>query len=190
MPCFRVDFCADPQEPLPPIDKLASIEADDPMQAAELLVNAGRVPQNQPIAWARVVLTVHDNGRPRQVVRVPLTAAREIPVDWRPSRPYDIAFPTFRQVAGFLDLARLNAPNGWQAEIASLPEGPHTFAVVARDAAGNETWIYDKIASEASYSNSVWVYRPLTPARIVTSSVAPTRYAPATSRLTRSHTKT
>ena len=26
--------------------------------------------------------------------------------------------------------------------------------IVTRDAAGNETWIYDKIASEASYSNS------------------------------------
>lgn len=43
-----------------------------------------------------------------------------IPADWRPSRPYDIAFPTFRQVVGFLDLARLNAPNGWQAEVAGL----------------------------------------------------------------------
>lgn len=43
-----------------------------------------------------------------------------IPADWRPSRPYDIAFPTFRQVAGFLDLARLNAPNGCQAEVAGL----------------------------------------------------------------------
>jgi outer membrane protein assembly factor BamE (lipoprotein component of BamABCDE complex) len=26
--------------------------------------------------------------------------------------------------------------------------------IVTRDASGNETWIYDKIASEASYSNS------------------------------------
>jgi len=43
-----------------------------------------------------------------------------IPADWRPSRPYDIAFPTFRQVSGFLDLARLSAPNEWQAEIAAL----------------------------------------------------------------------
>jgi len=43
-----------------------------------------------------------------------------IPADWRPSRPYDIAFPTFRQVAGFLDLARLAAPNGWQAQIVGL----------------------------------------------------------------------
>jgi superfamily I DNA/RNA helicase len=46
-----------------------------------------------------------------------------IPADWRPSRPYDIAFPAFRQVTGFLDLARLNAPNEWQAEVAGLGAG-------------------------------------------------------------------
>lgn len=43
-----------------------------------------------------------------------------IPVDWRPSRPYDIAFPTFRQVTGFLQLELLNAPNQWKAEVAGL----------------------------------------------------------------------
>jgi superfamily I DNA/RNA helicase len=43
-----------------------------------------------------------------------------IPVDWRPTRPYDIAFPAYRQVAGFLDLSRLAAPAQWQAEIAEL----------------------------------------------------------------------
>jgi superfamily I DNA/RNA helicase len=43
-----------------------------------------------------------------------------IPTDWRPTRPYDIAFPVYRQVAGFLDLSRLNAPAQWQAEIAGL----------------------------------------------------------------------
>ncbi len=46
-----------------------------------------------------------------------------IPADWRPSRPYDIAFPTFRQVGGFLDLSRLNAPAQWQAEIAGFGAG-------------------------------------------------------------------
>jgi superfamily I DNA/RNA helicase len=43
-----------------------------------------------------------------------------IPADWRPTRPYDIAFPVYRQVAGFLDLSRLNGPAQWQAEIAGL----------------------------------------------------------------------
>ncbi len=46
-----------------------------------------------------------------------------IPADWRPSRPYDIAFPTFRQIAGFLQLQLLNAPNGWQADVAGLGAG-------------------------------------------------------------------
>jgi superfamily I DNA/RNA helicase len=46
-----------------------------------------------------------------------------IPADWRPNRPYDIAFPVYRQIAGFLDLSRLNAPAQWQAEIAELGAG-------------------------------------------------------------------
>ena len=46
-----------------------------------------------------------------------------IPADWRPTRPYDIAFPVYRQVTGFLDLSRLNAPAQWQAEIAGLGAG-------------------------------------------------------------------
>ena len=46
-----------------------------------------------------------------------------IPADWRPTRPYDIAFPVYRQVAGFLDLSRLNALAQWQAEIAGLGAG-------------------------------------------------------------------
>lgn len=48
-----------------------------------------------------------------------------IPADWRPTRPYEIAFPAYRQVAGFLDLAPLTAPAPWQAEIAGL--GPSNF---------------------------------------------------------------
>jgi superfamily I DNA/RNA helicase len=46
-----------------------------------------------------------------------------MPADWRPTRPYDIAFPVYRQVAGFLDLSRLNAPAQSQAEIAGLSAG-------------------------------------------------------------------
>src|ERR1700722_17250327 len=46
-----------------------------------------------------------------------------IPPDWRPSRPYDMAFPTRRQVDGFLDQTRLTAPAQWQAAIAGLGAG-------------------------------------------------------------------
>lgn len=48
-----------------------------------------------------------------------------IPADWRPTRPYEIAFPQRRDVAHFLDVTRLNAPQHWQAEIAEL--GALTF---------------------------------------------------------------
>jgi superfamily I DNA/RNA helicase len=46
-----------------------------------------------------------------------------IPADWRPTRPYDIAFPEYRQVVDFLDLSRLSAPAQWQTEIAGLRAG-------------------------------------------------------------------
>tara|TARA_R110002167_G_scaffold102020_3_gene265083 strand:- start:1923 stop:3806 length:1884 start_codon:yes stop_codon:yes gene_type:complete len=42
-----------------------------------------------------------------------------IPVDWRPTRPYEIAFPKRKAVEGFLTLARLSAPPQWQAQIAN-----------------------------------------------------------------------
>ncbi|MCG5076503.1 UvrD-helicase domain-containing protein [Paraburkholderia tagetis] len=41
-----------------------------------------------------------------------------IPEPWRPTRPYDVAFPTRRQVDGFLDITRRHAPAHWRATIA------------------------------------------------------------------------
>ena len=38
-----------------------------------------------------------------------------------------------------------------QADVAAALGSPN---IVTRDAAGHETWVYDKVASEASYSNS------------------------------------
>jgi superfamily I DNA/RNA helicase len=43
-----------------------------------------------------------------------------IPADWRPSRPYDIAFPTFKQMSGFLRGALQAAPPEWQNAVAGL----------------------------------------------------------------------
>jgi superfamily I DNA/RNA helicase len=48
-----------------------------------------------------------------------------LPETWRPSRPYDIAFPTRQQLEGFLTGARLAAPPPWQAAIAAM--GGFTF---------------------------------------------------------------
>ena len=55
-----------------------------------------------------------------------------IPPDWRPGRPYDIAFPTRRQVQGFLDQTRLGAPLQWQAAIAGLGAGDFESRYVGR----------------------------------------------------------
>jgi superfamily I DNA/RNA helicase len=46
-----------------------------------------------------------------------------IPAGWRPTRPYNIAFSTPREIQGFLDLTRLNAPPHWQAEVAGIALG-------------------------------------------------------------------
>ena len=43
-----------------------------------------------------------------------------IPNPWRPTRPYDLAFPTRRQIDGFLDATRLNAPRQWQPAISGF----------------------------------------------------------------------
>lgn len=51
-----------------------------------------------------------------------------IPVDWRPTRPYEVGLPTRHQVDSFLDLARLGAPQEWQTTIAGFVAGtfePH-----------------------------------------------------------------
>ena len=43
-----------------------------------------------------------------------------LPEAWRPSRPYDVAFPTRQQLEGFLTGARLAAPQPWQAAVAAI----------------------------------------------------------------------
>ena len=46
-----------------------------------------------------------------------------IPADWKPTRPYDIAFPTYRQVTGFLQQELQCAPPEWRADVAGLGAG-------------------------------------------------------------------
>jgi superfamily I DNA/RNA helicase len=83
---------------------------------------AARVRQRCPPALAgRFVSLTFDAFTKSLVDRF----VQAIPLDWRPTRPYDIAFPTRRQVEGFLDLTRFGAPPAWQAAIAGL--GPGDF---------------------------------------------------------------
>ncbi|WFU79278.1 ATP-dependent helicase [Bradyrhizobium sp. CIAT3101] len=46
-----------------------------------------------------------------------------IPADWRPTRPYNIGFPTYREVTGFLQQELLGAPTDWRADVAGLGAG-------------------------------------------------------------------
>lgn len=43
-----------------------------------------------------------------------------IPTDWRPTRPYEVAFPTYRQVTGFIQLELQGAPTKWKADVAGV----------------------------------------------------------------------
>ncbi len=59
------------------------VEADAPVAAVEAMLAAGRFPQDPAIRWARVVVAVHGNGVPSQVMRFPVHAARaEAAIDW------------------------------------------------------------------------------------------------------------
>lgn len=51
-----------------------------------------------------------------------------LPPLWRPTRPYDIGFPTRRQVEGELERIRGMAEPAWRAEVAAF--SPQTFEVV------------------------------------------------------------
>jgi len=87
MPLFRVHFAATQDEPFPPLETLPAVEADpthanDLVEAVKVLLAQGRVPQNRPVNWPRVVINCHPNGYPRQVLSVPLTPDKIIPVDW------------------------------------------------------------------------------------------------------------
>jgi hypothetical protein len=85
MPLYRVHFVADNSEPFPPLDTLPSVDAADPLAAVEELLRQGRVPQMGIMRWARVVLNVHENGRPRQVLRFAITPERVQPIEWEGS---------------------------------------------------------------------------------------------------------
>ncbi|WP_292046818.1 MULTISPECIES: UvrD-helicase domain-containing protein [unclassified Brevundimonas] len=76
---------------------------------------ASRVRQRCPPEFARRFVSVTFDAFTKSLVDRFLNA---IPADWRPTRPYEIAFPKRKAVEGFLTLARLNAPPQWQAEIA------------------------------------------------------------------------
>lgn len=53
-----------------------------------------------------------------------------IPNDWRPSRPYCIAYPNRRMIERFLVLARMNAPQHWQAPIIDFAPGTFESNIV------------------------------------------------------------
>jgi hypothetical protein len=83
MPVYRVQFVADPTQPLPLVEELPNVEAENPAAAVEAMLAAGKYPQDPAIRWARVVLGVHESGRPSCLARFPITPQRtETAMDW------------------------------------------------------------------------------------------------------------
>ena len=74
MPTIHVYFCADRHEPFPPVESLPSIDAEEPLDAVEALLNSGVVPKERYVSWARVVSVVPEDCRPRQILVVPISA--------------------------------------------------------------------------------------------------------------------
>lgn len=88
---------------------------------------ASRVRQRCPPEFANRFVSVTFDAFTKSLVDRFLNA---IPADWRPTRPYEIAFPKRKAVEGFLTLARLSAPPEWQAEIAGYSAGDFEAKIV------------------------------------------------------------
>jgi hypothetical protein len=88
MPAFPIHFAALPHDPFPPLDTLPTVDVDEPLTAESLadavrrLLASGRGPQTPGVEWARIILSAHANGQPRQVARVPVTPDEIAPLDW------------------------------------------------------------------------------------------------------------
>lgn len=83
---------------------------------------AARVRQRCPPEFANRFVSVTFDAFTKSLVDRFLNA---IPADWRPTRPYEIAFPKHKAIEGFLTTARLHAPPEWHSEIAGY--GPSNF---------------------------------------------------------------
>lgn len=77
---------------------------------------ASRVRRRCPPEFANRFVSVTFDAFTKSLVDRFLNA---VPADWRPTRPYEIAFPKRAAIESFLTLARLSAPPHWQTEIAS-----------------------------------------------------------------------
>ena len=79
MPAFPFHIAGARDEPFPPVAEMATIEADDPRAALELLAKRRIVGEpGAEFAWLRIVTACHDDGSVRkawsqQVPLVPLS---------------------------------------------------------------------------------------------------------------------
>jgi hypothetical protein len=83
MPTSDVHFTADSPTNYPNVATMTAVEADSPQAAVEVLLAAGRYPQEPGLRWANVAVEVYPNGIPARVRRFAIhIAVKGAAVDW------------------------------------------------------------------------------------------------------------
>jgi len=84
MPRWSFHYSLSRLEPFPPLDRPPLVEAETALAAAHVALAQFPPMLTAPEIWCPVVLTLHADGSVRHVLSVPLTAERQIPLDWTP----------------------------------------------------------------------------------------------------------
>jgi len=80
---FYVQFVSDRLEPYPPLAAMRQIEAETPMEAAEITLRTMPPPveNDGESFWARVVIEV-ENGSAKRALSIPMFRDGTIPIDF------------------------------------------------------------------------------------------------------------
>ncbi len=85
MPTFYVTFAADKNERYVPLEQMAKVIADTPLEAARFaLAKASGPVIGQELIWARVVVGTNPENGNWRVQLIPLDRAAMIPYDFDP----------------------------------------------------------------------------------------------------------
>ena len=85
MPTFYVTFAADKHAPYVPLEQMAKVIADTPLEAARFALAKASGPEiGQAEIWARVVVGTNPANGNWQVVVIRLDRAATIPYDFGP----------------------------------------------------------------------------------------------------------
>jgi hypothetical protein len=83
MPQFHVQFVTDRLEPYPPLAAMRQVDAESPMEAAEITLRTMPPPVKNDGEgfWARVVIEV-ENGSAKRALSIPMVREGTVPIDF------------------------------------------------------------------------------------------------------------